>query len=193
MKKCGRHFVNDTLKLLQPFINPHYNSLSLEELAIQYQLNAETAILATSFSKIFKLAIIIKNEYYGLDDTDIASWCLEKLDYCLKTFSGNNKFSTYFSTVFKNKLREETERLNYKKRKGILESINELLDIGIDDTYNLIDMLLPKNLTDKEYTYCILASEGYDNSYIAQKLDVSRMTISNIRKSLKVKCETLQN
>lgn len=184
--------MNDTLKLLQPFINSQLENLTLEQLAFKYQSNNETTILATSFSKVFKLAIIIKNEYYGLDDTDIASWCLEKLDYCLRTYKTGNCFTTYFSVVFKNKLREETEKLNYKKRKGILESINDILDIGICDTYNLIDMLLPKDLTDKEYTYCILASEGYDNSYIAGELNVSRMTISNIRKSLKNKCLTLQ-
>lgn len=184
--------MNDTLKLLQPFINPQLENLTLEQLAFKYQTKAETTILATSFSKIFKLAIIIKTEYFGLEDTDIASWCLEKLDYCLRTYKTGNCFSTYFSVVFKNKLREETEKLNYKKRKGILESINELLDIGIDDTYNLIEMILPKDLTEKEYTYCMLASEGYDNSYIADELNVSRMTISNIRKSLKIKCSTLQ-
>lgn len=184
--------MNRTLNLLRPFVKENCN-LNLEELAILYQREADTTTLATSFSMIYKLAIVISDEFWGLNEDDIASWCLEKLDYCLRTYTEGNKFITYFSAVFRNKLREETERLNYKKRKGVFQSINDIIDVGIEDTYNLIEMMLPKNLTDKEYTYCMLASEGYDNAYIAEFMHVSRMTISNIRKSLRYKCSTLQN
>lgn len=185
--------MDSTLKLLKPFITEEYQDMRLDTLAYLYQDNADPRILATSYEKIYKLAIVVSNDFWGLNDDDLASWCLEKLDYCLRTFNSSSKFTTYFSTVFRNKLREETERLNYQKRKCILESINDLIDIGIEDTYNLIGSLLPDNLTDKEYQYCILASEGYDNATIAEILDVSRMTISNIRKSLRCKCVTLQN
>ena len=182
-----------TKRLLQPFVEGDLLKLPLNELAIMYQETPTTNILATSFEKTFKLVMLIKNEYYGLNEDDIVSWYLEKLDMCLRTYNGKAQFQTYFATVFRNKLREETERINYKKRKCILESINDIVEIGLDDTYNLIDMLLPNNLTQKEHDYCILASEGYDNSFIADELSVSRMTISNIRKSLKVKCIDLQS
>lgn len=185
--------MDSTLKLLSPFISDKYSNISFEELAYLYQKAPETNILATTFSKIYKLAIVVCDEFWGLNDEDIASWCLEKLDYCLKTYNGKSLFTTYFCTVFRNKLREETERLNYKKRKCILESINAIIDIGIEDTYNLIEIILPDNLTQKEYQYCMLASEGYDNSYIADTMNVSRMTISNIRKSLRLKFATLQS
>jgi RNA polymerase sigma factor (sigma-70 family) len=182
-----------TRRLFNPFVDNELLGESLNELAFKYQEMPTTVILATSFEKTFKLAQLIQNQYYGLNEEDVVSWYLEKLDLCLKTYDGTAQFQTYFAKVFRNKLREETEKQNYKKRKCILESINDIMEIGLEDTYNVIDMLLPKDLTSKEHDYCILASQGYDNAYIAQQLDVSRMTISNIRKSLKVKCIDLQN
>lgn len=184
--------MDKTLKMFRPFIDKELGEKSLGELAYLYQSSPTSNILATSFEKIFKLAVSVSGKYWGLDDEDVASWCLEKLDYCLKTYNGKASFQTYFSRVFSNKLREETEKLNYKKRKCILESLNEIIDIGLEDTYNLLDMLLPRDLTTNEKGYCMLASQGYDNTYIAEILDVSRMTVSNIRKSLRVKCSSLQ-
>jgi len=185
--------MESTLRLLRPFITEKYTNMRLDTLAYLYQDRAEPQILASSFEKIYRLAIVISSDFWGLTECDLASWCLEKLDYCLKTYNSESQFTTYFATVYRNKLREETERLNYQKRKCILESISELIDMGIEDTYNFIEALLPDNLTDKEYQYCILASEGYDNTTIAEILNVSRMTICNIRKSLRLKCATLQN
>ena len=182
-----------TKEFLSGSVSTLYMTLPLENLAILYQQSPKVEIFSTAFNKIFNLAITIKDKYFGLNDDDVASWCLEKLDYCLKTYKEGNKFSTYFYTVFSNKLREETENLNAKKRKSILVSINEVLNIGIEDTYNLLMVDLPKGLTMREYEYCKLASEGFDKNYIAEQLDVSRMTICNIEKSLRVKLLSLQN
>ena len=185
--------MTDVYNLFKPLVTKQYSEMSLEELACEYQKSDKSSILATAYCKIFKLAIIINNEYFGLEEEDTASWCLEKLDMCLRTYKASNKFSTYFSTVYRNKLREETERLNYKKRKSILVSINEIVEEGVNDVYDLIDVLIPKDLTVNEREYCMLASEGYDNAFIAEIMHVSRMTICNIRKSLRKKCVTLQN
>lgn len=183
--------MNNTLKLLAPLADLKLSNESLETLALMYQQKAETVILATCFLKVFSLIHKLSNNYWGLTSEDIASWSLEKLDMCLKNYNSENSFSTYYYVVLKNKFREETEKLNYKKNKCILCSINELVEMGIEDTYNFIEMILPTNLTEKEFIYCELASQGYDNAYIADFLQVSKMTISNIRKSLKVKFETL--
>lgn len=187
--------MNNTLKLLRPLISDDLKSYSLNELSVKYQKNPDSKILATSYEMIYKLAIVIKSQYWGLTDEDVASWCLEKLDFCLRTYDYRPtrpvKFTTYFCRVFSNKLREETESLNYKKRKCILESINDLIDVGIEDTYNLIEMLLPDTLTQREYELCKLESEGYDKQTCADILGVSRMTISNMEKSLRVKLSDL--
>lgn len=185
----------DTFNMLYPFTTVEYMADTMEQLSMLYKVCSSEQILATAFCKIVKLISKINDEFFGLDETDMESWSLEKLEMCLRTYDETKgvKFITYFGRVYHNKLREETEKLNYKKRKCIMQSINDIIDIGINDTYNLLTMILPKNLTEKEKTYCILASQGYDNSYIADTLGVSRMTISNIRKSLNVKCISLQN
>lgn len=185
----------NTRKLLLPLVDGHYEGLTLEELCDEYKIKSDAKILATAFEKIYKLAIIIKNQYWGLSDEDYASHCLERLDFCLRHYDYRpnrpTKFSTYFCKVYSNKLREETESLNAKKRKCILESINELINVGVEDTYNLIEMLLPNTLTANEYQLCLLESEGYDKQYCADMLGVSRMTISNMEKSLRVKLADL--
>ena len=182
----------DTLNVLKPFISTKFENMTYEELSNYYKVSNDAYILASSYSKIYKLAINISEKYWGLTSSDYASFCLEKLDYCLKTYNPEYKFTTYFATVYGNKLREETENLNRKKRKCVLESINDLINIGIEDTYNVLSMILPTTLTYKERIYCELASKGYDNAYIAEQLNVSRMTICNIRKSLQNKLADLQ-
>lgn len=182
-----------TYKLLQPLTDKKLNSLTLEELALQYKVNADSKILATAYCKIFKLAIMLSNKYWGLNESDIASFCLEKLDLCLRTYNSESAFTTYFGKVFCNKLREETENLSRKKRKCILESINNLINVGVEDTYNLIELMLPDTLTSKERKLCIMESEGYDRKDIAEELNVSRMTIHNMEKSLQIKLTDLRN
>ena len=184
--------MNDTLRFIAPLVDPELNKLTLEELAYKYQESPTSAVLATSYKKIFKLATLIKNKYWGLNDADVASFCLEKLDFSLRTYTGDAKFTTYFVRVFGNKLREETESLNLKKRKCILESINDLINVGVEDTYNLIDLMLPTNLTENEYKLCKSESEGYDRAYVAVELGVSRMTVHNLEKSLRSKLSYLQ-
>lgn len=182
-----------TYKLLKPLVDKNLDSYSLEELAFMYQQNSESRILATSYCKIYRLAIMLSNKYWGLTEADVASFCLEKLDMCLLTYQEGSAFTTYFGKVFCNKLREETENLNRKKRKCILESINDLINVGVEDTYNLIEMMLPANLTSKERTLCIMESQGYDRKDVASELNVSRMTIHNMEKSLQVKLSPLRN
>lgn len=183
----------DTLKLLSGLVDTDLGKWSLEELALYYQTSPDTKVLATAYEKIYKLAILLNEQYWGLDKQDYPSFCLEKLDFCLRTYKSSGKFTTYFSTVYKNKLREETEKLNYKKRKCLLQSINDIVETGVEDTYNLLELILPSNLTIREREVCIMKSEGYDNKDCAEKLNVSKMTISNIEKSLRVKLSTLQN
>lgn len=185
----------NTLKLLYPLIDKCYENYTLEQLSAEYQINSDPKILAKAYESIVKLAIVVKNKYWGLTEDDYASFCLERLDFCLRTYDlyCNTKFITYFCKVYGNKLREETEKLNYKKRKCILESINELINVGVEDTYNMIELLLPNTLTANEYKLCKLESEGYDRAFCAEVLGVSRMTIHNMEKSLRVKLAGLLN
>lgn len=185
----------DTLNMLKPYVKSDLCKLTLVELAYMYQINGNDDILASSYEKLYKLAINISNKYWGLDKDDIESNCLYQLDFCLRTFDStkSDSFISYFSKCLSNKFRELTEGINCLKRKCILEPIDNALDIGVSDVYSVLELLLPNNLTKSELAYCELASQGYDNTYIANYLKVSRMTICNIRKSLKVKLSPLQN
>lgn len=184
--------MSNTYKFMAPLVSNELKELTLNELAFMYQSNNDSRILATAYVKIYKLSISISNQFWGLNEDDLDSWCLEKLDYCLRTLNPKFAFTTYFATVYRNKLREETEALNYKKRKCILVAINELITEGLEDTYNLLELMLPDTLTDREHELCILESEGYDRKYCAEQLGVSKMTISNMEKSLRVKLADLQ-
>lgn len=183
-----------TLSILNPLICKPYTDLTLEELSALYKSNPTEQILATAYSKVLNLAILIRKRYYTVDEDDAASFCLEKLDYALQNYNSDTSFNftTFFCHLFETSLKLEIQKNSRKKRKGLLESIEDGIDVGLEDTYNVIEMLLPKNLTTNEHEYCILASEGYDNSDIAKYLGVSRMTICNIRKSLKIKLCGLQ-
>lgn len=181
----------DTLNLLNPLVDVNLLKFDLDDLAVMYQASPESSILATSYKKIYKLACVCNRNYWGLNEADYASFCLEKLDYCLRTYVPGNKFTTYFCRVYENKLREETEALNRKKRKCILESINDLINVGVEDTYDLLSCILPKTLTQREYELCELEAAGYDKAYCAEVLGVSRMTVCNMEKSLRTKLSSI--
>lgn len=186
--------MDDTLNMLKPYANKDLCKLTYEELACIYQTNHNEEVLASSYINIHKLVDTIALKYYTIDDTDKQSYCLEKLDYCLRTYNSNKdkNFVSYFCTCYKNMLNDIVKGFNYMKRSSILESLDSIVETGIEDTYDVLSMLLPTNLTYKERVYCELASQGYDNTYIASYLDVSRMTICKIRKSLKIKLNGLQ-
>jgi DNA-binding CsgD family transcriptional regulator len=46
------------------------------------------------------------------------------------------------------------------------------------------------NLDERELTYCNLLLDGYTNAEISKKLNTSIMTLSNLRKKLRIKLAT---
>lgn len=124
---------------------------------------------------------------------------MEKLDYCLQTFKvGQAEFSTYFTTVLMNKYREETQALNTYKRKAVFysDSYEDMVENGYDiaatcEEIEIIDILVNYSLTERELAYCELVMKSYSNAEIAKKLEVSIMTLSNMRKVLREKLSPL--
>ena len=55
------------------------------------------------------------------------------------------------------------------------------------DSELLRETLRTYNLSDSEFKYCCLIIEGYKNSDIAEMLNVSVMTLCNLRKRLRAK------
>lgn len=184
-----------TLKTLSTLIINETLEMTLEEIAVAYREDLNPSLLAAAFAKTYKLIINISNHYYGLTQEDIASFSLEKLDYCLQTYDEDKAaFSTYFYANLKNKFREETQYLNTQKRKVIFysQSYDEMVENGFDlespePIKETIDNLESYGLTEKEMTYCDLILEDFTNAEISKQLGVSVMTLSNMRKKLREK------
>ena len=184
-----------TLKTLSTLIINETLEMTLEEIAVAYREDLNPSLLAAAFAKTYKLIINISNHYYGLTQDDIASFSLEKLDYCLQTYDEDKAaFSTYFYTNLKNKFREETQYLNTQKRKVIFYS--DSYDMMVENGFDLespepiketIDNLESYGLTEKEMTYCDLILKDFTNAEISELLGVSVMTLSNMRKKLREK------
>lgn len=184
-----------TLKTLSTLIINETLEMTLEEIAVAYREDLNPSLLAAAFAKTYKLIINISNHYYGLTQEDIASFSLEKLDFCLQTYYDDKAaFSTYFYINLRNKFREETQYLNTHKRKAIFysDSYDMMVENGFDlespePIKEMIDNLESYGLTEKEMTYCDLILEDFTNAEISKQLGVSVMTLSNMRKKLREK------
>ena len=196
--------MNNTLKTLSTIITEEYQQNNLEQLADAYAKDLNPSILASAFSKCFDLINYTASQYFGLTSEDIASFSLEVLDFCLQNYvSGNCMFTTYYTTVLKNRFRQETQSLSTQKRKVAIyaDSLDALIEEGFDvsdneDNYfNSKDALMYNldslKLRDLEKNYCELLAIGYTNSDISKILNVSVMTLSNLRKSLRIKLAPL--
>ncbi len=188
-----------TLKTLSTLITNETLEMTLEEIAVAYREDLNPSLLAAAFAKTYKLIINISNHYYGLNQDDIASFSLEKLDFCLQTYNGGKAaFSTYFYTNLMNKFREETQYLNTQKRKIMFycQSYDEMVENGFDlespeQMGDTIDNLASYGLTEREMAYCDLILKDFTNAEISQQLGVSVMTLSNMRKKLRKKLRPL--
>ena len=185
-----------TLNILSNIIMEDTQDMTLEQIAEVYGESLNPSLLALAFKKTYKLIIYVSRNYYGLSDEDIASFSLEKLDDCLLTYkNGQASFSTYFTRTLHNKFREETQALNTHKRKAMFfsDSYEAMLEDGFDliactvEEDNFIESLHEYNLTTKELQYCELLLNGWTNKDISDKMEVSVMTLSNMRKKLRLK------
>lgn len=189
-----------TTRMMNNRRNGRNSRLSLEQLSSLYKETKHDSIIAEAFERVSKIIVSLNQYYPQVETCDSISIALEKLEMCLRTYNPNGKikFSTYFYEVFKNKLKQEVKGLNYPKRCIIYKStsLNYLMedgfDVSIDSDLNYQSIYLPNNLTDKEILYCKLLALDYGtNKEIAEYMQVSVMTLCNLRKSLRLKLECL--
>lgn len=175
---------------------------SLEQISGEYQSGGlSPLLLAYAFNKTYGLIWTIARRFYGLIPQDIASIALENLDFSLRNYNPEVTpcFTTYFSTILYNALRTYTQSLSTDKRKANSDnnkiSYQKMVEDGFDqiheDEQYFID-LAGYNLNERETTYCILIQLQYTNSEIADILEVSIMTLSNLRKKLKEKLKEVE-
>lgn len=188
-----------TTKTLQQYRNAKVKNVSLEELSSMYRSNQVDYIVAEAYMKVTDVIFNIYKKYTHLELCDCVSYALEKLEMCLLTYvpGCNTKFTTYFGQVFKNRLREETQRLNWNKRCVVFNSTS--LQGLMEDGFDVIGgnevscpITLPDNLTINEQIYCKLLAMDYGtNKEIAEFMNVSVMTLCNMRRSLREKLKCL--
>ncbi len=196
--------MNNTMKLLESIITDDLASQSLEQLAGQYQKIKNPSILAASFKQLYRLVFCVSSKYYNLNEEDVISYALETLDMGLQLYNKDKgKFTTFFTTLLNNRLRTETQALSTDKRSTIFKSnsYEELVENGIETKDAALLMVNPfedrlslkhYNLTKREIAYCDLVIKEYTNKEIAEMWGVSVMTLSNLRKNLRVKLEPLR-
>ena len=103
--------MQETYKMMVGLAQNKYRDLSMEQLAIEYQKELNPSILAESFVRSYSFIFQMASGYYGLTEQDIASHALVRRDYCMQTYQQGNKSLTYYGTVLKNRVREETQYL----------------------------------------------------------------------------------
>lgn len=191
-----------TETVLNKYRDEEIRGLSLEHLSSLYRETQHDCIIAEAFDRLKRLIVVNSNQYPQFESCDCASYALEKLQLCLMTYvpGSKNKFTTYFSKVYKNKLREESQYLNTHKRCVVYNStsLNHLMEEGFDiignKNINTNTLVLPNNLTEKERLYCLLLAMDYGtNKEIAEYMGVSVMTLCNLRKTLRAKLAYLYN
>ena len=189
--------MQETYKMMVGLMQDKYRDLSMEQLALEYQKELNPSILAESFVRNYNFIFQMASGYYGLTEQDIASYALERLDYCLQTYQQGRKFLTYYGTVLKNKFREETQYLNTYKRKVIFHSSSyeAMIDNGFDlvasaqedEITNLVEDLREQGLEDREIQYCFYLLIGESNAEIAKNMGCTIMTLCNMRKRMRIK------
>lgn len=197
--------MQNTLNLMRTITTPEAQTMSWTELASQYQSNYNPSYLAETFVRTYAFILQLSSHFFGINDADIASWSMEKIDYCLQTYNPESgvAFTTYLGVVLKNKFREETQSLSTQKRKLNLgcQSLDFLQESGFtvasrnNVDSEIVDLLetTDKTLTEAEKIYCRMIMENYSSKEIARVLGVSIMTISNMKKRVQVKLSPLYN
>lgn len=185
-----------TEQILKNYRDEEIRELSLETLSSLYRQTQHDCIIAEAFDRLKRLIVVNSAQYPQFESCEYASYALEKIQLCLLTYvpGSKNKFTTYFSKVYKNKLREESQYLNTHKRCVVYNStsLNYLMEEGFDvvgnKSVNIRTIVLPDTLTEKERLYCNLLAIDYGtNKQIAEYMGVSVMTLCNLRKTLRVK------
>jgi len=170
----------------------------LDQLVELYQQTGGDEILGILYRELEMLIFKLSSSYWGLTKEDVSSFAFETVYQCLQTYKidGGAKFTSYFATSFKFRLRTETVALNQHKRKANLTAVSyeglveDGFDVGVDcfSDVAIIDAINRLALTTNEQKYCMLVLEGiHNNAEIAEFLGLSVMSLSNMRKRLRIK------
>lgn len=187
---------------------------NFNQIALDYQDTEDAILLSYTFCENMGLISQITQSYFGLTEMDVDSYALEELHKAMMHFKEDSgaKLTTLYSRFLKNRLRAETQALNYDKRVAnakvdSLDGEDSENEFGLANTYkmqgyhedrfNEIDILtaLTRNdaLTENEFKYCqiivkeVRDVEAINNSEIAEQLNMTSAGLHYLKKSLRKK------
>lgn len=174
-----------------------------ESRVLEYRESRDPLILAKLFVSNYGLITREANKFYGLASEDIASFSMEELHNALTSFDtrhiSTSSFMTYFCTCFRNRLRAETQALNYDKRKAMRDyyeyNDDTLKPLCQEVACELSAVLEDESMfTVRERAYChYVMSDTVHTKDIdfAIKEDISSAAVHYIKQSLKNKLNYL--
>lgn len=185
--------MRNTINMMKEITAEEFLTLDSEELIKEYKQDKNPQILAAMFLKKIKIIVATTRSYFGLSEEDIASFALEELDNALLSYQNENvKFSTYYIAVLKNRLRMETQKLNFDKRKANNQAIsyNYLIENGYDrsttDETEVFHLLEDNSFTTREKTFLKLLINN-SISDVANLMNISVVTAYTIKDKIKLK------
>lgn len=195
-----------SMKPIAQMLDKKLKDLELEDLAEKYQEYPDSTIFAYCFVEHFGVIKIISDKFYYISNSDKSSFVLEELHKCLMEFDKRKgNFRAMYSTYVKNRLRHETQKINYQKRKTIhiSDSLDRLQeDEGFDysvtnfeiDKIELIETIKSSKLEKREKDYAILLveNESITNRHASNLLGIKENIVPylkiKIKKELKNIC-----
>jgi DNA-directed RNA polymerase specialized sigma24 family protein len=206
----------ETYRQLKELSALYQGTEDTNQVALQYQDEEDAILLSYVFCKHFGLTVTLTGKYFGLSQEDFASFALEELHKAMMHYrtDGGAKLTTLYSRFLNNRLRTETQFINYDKRKSnnmtesfdsnpaesteTTDSSSHAEHIGYsEDSFSEIELLMSLadkgELTENEYRYCeIIIKEVTDvtqikDSEIASRLNLSSAAVHYIKERLRKK------
>jgi hypothetical protein len=166
---------------------------------LQYRKSQDPIQFAYIFCKLYPFMVTQTDKYFYLTDQDKASHCIEELSKAISNFKlqENGSIQTLFGVYLNNRLRAETQQLQYNKRKANnaasdYESLTYAYDDRQFESVDLLETLKSMDLSDNELRYCQLIIRDADkikDTDIAKLLGISSAAITYIKNRLQKKLQ----
>lgn len=198
----GSFMNNNTFSNLKTLANLYIGSDDLSEVAENYQQDKSPAKLAYVVCRLEHYLKTQMNKYWGLTEEDKESFMLEEVDRAMLHYNPDKgaKVQTLISIYVNNRLRTETQQLQYDKRsannaadsyEGIIATkendeveCTQYLDIEMSSLLN------SAQLTESEMACCkIIMQEPHalKNTEIADMLGMTSAGVGYLKKRIAVK------
>lgn len=198
----GSFMNNNTFSNLKTLANLYIGSDNLSEVAEDYQQDKSPVKLAYVVCRLEHYLKTQTNKYWGLTEEDKESFMLEEVDRAMLHYNPDKgaKVQTLISIYVNNRLRTETQQLQYDKRSAnnAADSYEEIIATKENDEveclqYQDIEMsslLCSAQLTESEMACCkIIMQEPHalKNTEIADMLGMTSAGVGYLKKRIAVK------